>query len=108
MSGAGAGPWIVADGTRPVRAGVDGNMGEFITTFFVILVRILIFAIVGRALLSWFPMNPNNPLVRVLNEITEPILEPLRRVIPRLGIIDLTPMIAIVLLMAVGELLNNT
>jgi YggT family protein len=108
MSGAGAGPGTVADGTRPVRAGVDGNMGEFITTFFVILVRILIFAIVGRALLSWFPMNPNNPLVRVLNEITEPILEPLRRVIPRLGIIDLTPMIAIVLLMAVGELLNNT
>lgn len=82
-------------------------MGEFITTFFVILVRILIFAIVGRALLSWFPMNPNNPLVRVLTEITDPILEPLRRVIPRLGMIDLTPMIAIVLLIAVQSILER-
>lgn len=82
-------------------------MGEFITNFFVILVQILIFAIVGRALLSWFPIDPRNPLVRVLNDVTDPILEPLRRFIPRLGFIDLTPMIAIALLYGVLTILQS-
>jgi YggT family protein len=80
-------------------------MGDYITSFFRILVQILIFAIVGRALLSWFPVDQRNPLVRVLHDITEPVLEPLRRVIPRIGMLDLTPMIAIVLLMAVSQIL---
>lgn len=76
-------------------------MGTFLNQFFIILVTILQFAIVGRALLSWFPVDPRNPLVRVLHEITEPVLAPLRRVIPRIGMIDITPMIALFILFAI-------
>ena len=51
-------------------------------------------AIFIRALLSWFPIDPRNPLVTLLYDVTEPILDPLRRVIPRLGMIDITPLVA--------------
>jgi len=60
-------------------------------------------AIFIRALLSWFPIDPRNPLVTILYEITEPILDPLRRVIPRLGMMDITPLVAILLIQVIGN-----
>ena len=82
-------------------------MASYFTNFLSILIQILVFAIIGRALISWFPVNPENPLVKVLNEITEPILVPFRRVIPRLGMIDISPMVAIIVLQVVGGLLRT-
>jgi len=60
-------------------------------------------AIFIRALLSWFPIDPRNPLVTLLYDVTEPILDPLRRVIPRLGMIDITPLVAIILIPIIGN-----
>lgn len=76
-------------------------MLDFIGRFLWVLVTILQLAIVGRALISWFPVDPQNPLVKVLYEITEPVLAPLRRVLPRLGLIDISPMVAIIVLTVV-------
>ena len=63
-----------------------------------ILCRLLALAVVARAILSWFNLRPDNPVVRVLNEITDPILAPLRRVIPTAGGIDFAPMAAVLIL----------
>jgi YggT family protein len=63
-----------------------------------ILCQVLIWAMIGRAVLSWFNLPPNNLLVTILYRITEPILSPLRRVVPRVGMIDITPMVAIILI----------
>ena len=49
-------------------------------------------------MLSWFNLPPTNPLVTLLYDITEPILAPLRRVVPRIGMIDITPVVAIILM----------
>ena len=68
-------------------------------------VYVLTFAIIGRALLSWFNPNPHNPLVEFLVTVTEPILAPLRAIMPRMGMIDLTPMVAIILLQVVRRIL---
>ena len=57
--------------------------------------------------MSWFPIDPRNPIVTTLNGVTEPILSPLRRVVPRLGMIDLTPMIAMLVLFAIGQALQQ-
>jgi YggT family protein len=76
---------------------------DIVLNFVRILVIILQFAIIGRAVLSWFPVDPRNPLVSVLNEITEPILAPLRRVVPRIGMIDITPMVAIFVLYIIQQ-----
>lgn len=62
------------------------------------LCDVLTYAIVARAILSWFPIRYDNPIVVFLNQITEPFLSPLRRVIPRLGMIDITPLIAVLIL----------
>lgn len=61
----------------------------------------MIAAIFFRAILSWVNPNPYSPLTRALDQITEPILGPLRRIIPRIGMIDITPMIAIFILIAI-------
>lgn len=81
------------------------DIGAFAINFLRILVTILQFAIIGRSVLSWFPIDPRSPIVSILNEVTEPILAPLRRVVPRVGMIDLTPMAAIFILFIVLRVL---
>ncbi len=65
-------------------------MGLFIQ----ILVGILLVAVFLRVIFSWIGFNPDNPIYGVVQEITEPILAPIRRYMPRMGMIDFSPMIA--------------
>ena len=84
-------------------------MGEVIVKFVNILIPVLYIAIFARVVLSWLPIGgANNPLVAVVYQITEPILAPLRAVIPRLGIFDLTPMIALVILGIIQSVVNSS
>lgn len=71
------------------------------------LLRVLMAAIFLRAILSWFQLDPRNPLITVLDQITEPILMPLRRIVPRLGMIDITPMVAIFLLLFLSQVVDQ-
>lgn len=80
-------------------------MNQYIANFVYVLFQILTFAVFARVLLSWFPINPENPFVVILNEVTDPILRPLRRVVPSLGMLDLTPIVALVLLQVIQNLL---
>ncbi len=74
-------------------------MGLFLYRFFDILFTVLSFAIIIRVLLTWIPnLNWNSPLPNLLRQITDPILEPARRIIPPLGGIDLSPLIVLLLL----------
>ncbi len=72
------------------------------------LVQALGFAIFARAIVSWFPIDRNGPVVQALDAITEPILDPLRRVIPPLGALDLSPMIAIIVLFTISRILLSS
>jgi YggT family protein len=47
-----------------------------------------------RVILSWIGFNPDNPIHALVFEITEPILAPIRQFMPRIGMIDITPMVA--------------
>ena len=75
------------------------------SAFIDILFTVLIWAIIIRAVLSWFPISPRNPALVVVLQITEPILAPLRRIVPRLGMLDITPVVAILLLLVLREVL---
>ena len=58
--------------------------------------------------MSWLPMDRyNNPIARVLDQITAPILEPLRRVIPPIGMMDVTPIVALIALQVLQTLIHN-
>ena len=48
-------------------------------------------------------MDPSNPVVVFLHDITEPILSPIRQFMPRLGMLDLSPLVAIILLNLVAN-----
>lgn len=64
------------------------------------VLAILIFI---RAILSWFPnIDTRNPLVDILYQVTEPILAPIRSIMPR-TVIDLSPMIASFILIFVAQ-----
>jgi YggT family protein len=73
-------------------------LNDQIALIFITFLYILIIAIVIRSLMSWFPMSRNNPFARVVYQVTEPLLEPVRRVMPRTGIIDLSAMVVIIVL----------
>ena len=63
-----------------------------------ILFTLLELAILARVLLSWFRVDPYHPAVAFLYQITEPILKPLRNVIPPLGMMDISPIVALILI----------
>lgn len=63
------------------------------------VLQILIFV---RVVLSWLPLG-NNPVSELVIRLTDPILSPLRRVLPRFGMLDLSPMIALLIIVAVQQ-----
>lgn len=75
-------------------------------TFINLLFNVLIFAIVARALLSWF-VAPGNRLMVLLDELTEPVIAPIRRFRPRIGMLDLSPLVAIIVLQVLQYLLTS-
>lgn len=78
-----------------------------LVNFLVLMCNILSFAIFLRAIISWFPISPNNSIIAVLYQVTEPFIAPLRRVVPMLGMIDITPLVAMVILQIVASTLSN-
>jgi YggT family protein len=62
------------------------------------LISIYILLIVVRILFSWGGLSYTNRLMRFLIDVTEPLLGPLRRIIPPLGWLDISPIVAILIL----------
>jgi YggT family protein len=64
----------------------------------VLLFEVALFA---RVILSWFPLQPGGVMAKVngfLVRITDPVLEPVRRMLPRMGMFDLSPIIVFLVL----------
>ncbi len=76
----------------------------FFGNFISLLCQVLVMAIFARAVVSWFPISKDHPLVVILHQVTEPVLEPLRRIIPTIGMIDITPLVAMILLQAIASI----
>ncbi len=71
-------------------------MGELIVT----IIFLFELAIIGRVILSWFPLSNSGAraVMDVLMRITEPVLGPVRRVLPSFGGLDLSPIVVILVL----------
>lgn len=69
--------------------------------------RIMEFAIVIRALLSWVDPSMRNPISQILVQLTEPIIGPIRRAIPSIGMIDISPMVAILVIIVLQQMLSR-
>lgn len=82
-------------------------MNPLIADIFRGFLYILIFAIVARSLLSWFPISRTNPFVQLIHQVTDPLVEPVRRIMPRTGMIDLSPMLVIIVLWLMIMVVNR-
>jgi len=81
-------------------------LGYFLQAVAGVLDMILFFAmivVIARAVLSWVSPDPYNPIVRIINQLSEPLLFPIRRRVPYIGGMDLSP---IILLMVIFFLQN--
>lgn len=68
---------------------------------------VLNLAILARVLVSWVNPNPYHPAMQVLYQFTEPILAPIRQYLPQTGMIDFSPLVAIILLQLVQRLVMS-
>ena len=85
-----SGPEVLMAGNLPVAILV-GSLQALLRTAIYLLIGLLIL----QAVLSW--VNPHSPINRPINQITQVFLRPIRRVVPPIANIDLSPLIAILL-----------
>ncbi|MBW6514744.1 MAG: YggT family protein [Candidatus Syntrophosphaera sp.] len=79
-----------------------------IIEFLVRLLQLYNILILVRVLMSWFVQNPyNNKLYIWLIRATEPVLGPIRRIMPRMGL-DFSPVVAMLLIQIIARLLIST
>ena len=69
------------------------------------VLMLAIIVVIARAVLSWVSPDPYNPVVRIITQLTEPMLYPVRRRVPYLGGVDLSPMIVILVLIFLDDFL---
>lgn len=89
---------------------IFGNFGnvDSLGGILATIIQLLVLAIFFRAILSWVSPNPSNPIVQALDAVTEPILQPIRQIMPRLGGMDLSPMVAIIVLSVIASLVRQS
>jgi YggT family protein len=81
------------------------SASSYLVNFIGLLINILTLAIFLRVLASWVDPFANNRISQILRDITEPILAPIRALMPGAMMFDFSPIIASLLLQALGRLL---
>jgi YggT family protein len=80
-------------------------MGLVLNLIFFLL-QLFELALLARMLLSWFPnIDRSNPIVQLLYDITEPILRPIRDMLPQTGMFDFSPLIVILIIQVLMRLI---
>lgn len=69
------------------------------------ILRLYLIVLFGRIILSWFPLQPGGAMSSVygaLYSMTEPVLGPLRRVLPNVGMLDISPIVVFLVINVVS------
>ncbi len=80
----------------------------FIFNILSFLLLVMQFAIIGRALFSWFDPTGRTPIGAILIKITDPIIVPIRRLLPSAGFMDFSPLVALLIIFLLQKLLSST
>jgi YggT family protein len=76
----------------------------FIIRLINILTQVIVLLVIVKVVLSYF-MSPYHPVRQTIDQFVEPMLAPIRRVIPPLGMIDLSPLVLIILVQVLSSVL---
>lgn len=89
-----------------------GSLGSFYKIFALSIMELVrmginfyFFAILGQIILSWLAPHNNNPVIGLLQQITNPVMAPARKLIPPIGGMDLSPILVILALQILETLL---
>jgi YggT family protein len=63
--------------------------------------------ILARVLISWLQLDPYSPIIQFLHNTTEPILAPVRRRLPPVGMMDLSPLVVLIIAWVLQGVLNQ-
>ncbi|MDX1693533.1 MAG: YggT family protein [Ketobacteraceae bacterium] len=77
------------------------SIANSVLTFFTFCIFIMV-------ILSWVAQGSYNPMADIMRQITDPIMAPARKILPPMGGLDLSPMIVLLILMAIKVLFNLT
>ena len=72
-----------------------GNFIKAIADLLNFVLSAYIWIVIARAVISWVNADPYNPVVRFLHQVTDPVLNRIRRFVPVMGGFDLSPMVLI-------------
>lgn len=73
-----------------------------------IVLTLAMIVVIARAVLSWVSPDPYNPVVRIVNQLSEPMLFPIRRRVPYFSGIDFSPIIVLLIIYFLNEFLVNS
>jgi YggT family protein len=77
-----------------------------VITIIIYILRIFEFVLLARVLLSFFPnIDRSNPIVQILYDVTEPVLRPIRDLLPQSGMIDFSPLIVFLVIQVLVSIL---
>ena len=83
---------------------MPGNVIQFIVT----VIQLYSYVLLARIVLSWIPnVDRSNQIVQFLYQVTEPVLEPVRRALPQVGMIDISPIVVFIGLHLLRSILLN-
>jgi Predicted integral membrane protein len=85
-----------------------GNLVMALATVIHYLLYVYMWIVIIRAIISWVSPDPYNPIVSFLYRATEPVLRFVRRIIPPIGGIDLSPILVLVVIVFLDQFLVET
>lgn len=72
------------------------------------LLQLYVFVLLVRIVLSWFPLEPGGAMATVngyLRAVTDPVLDPVRRLLPRVGMLDLSPLVVLIVIQVIQAII---
>jgi YggT family protein len=82
-----------------------GYFVEFILSVLLMFITVMQFAILGRVISSWIDRSQSNPISQFLVQLTEPIVAPIRALMPSMGMLDFSPLVAMLVLFVLRMML---
>lgn len=83
-------------------------MGFDLVNLILWILQALSLLLLARALMSWFDPSFQSTIGKAIFSVTEPILAPIRQVIPAIGMLDLSTIVAIILIQIISRLISSS
>ena len=87
---------------------IIGYFLNAVAEVFHMLLVLAMIVVIARAVLSWVSPDPYNPIVRIINQLSEPVLYPVRKRVPYFAGIDFSPMLVLLAILFLDDFLVPT